>query len=520
MRKRFNTTGTCIKHKHYMVNIGEKLKAIETMVDRGDYFVINRPRQYGKTTLLSQLSNSINNRYLVIRTSFEGIGDSIFSNEEVFSNKILGIMADSLEFTNEKASEELRNVSKELKNLSEVSKAITKFIKNLGKEVVLLIDEVDKASNNQLFLSFLGMLRSKFLLAAEDLDVTFHSVILAGVHDVKNLKLKFRGEDDKKLNSPWNIAVNFNIDMSFNSEEIETMLKEYAKINELLMDTKALSNLLYYYTSGYPFLVSRLCQIVDENIVGEKKIPWTLEYIEEAVKEILKESNTLFDDLIKNIENNKEIYNLVERLILLGDEIAFTISEIIISLGTTYGIIKEHHGKCKINNKLFELYIYNHMTVKVIRENESINRYNYRENFIKENNELDFNKVLLKFQQFMKEQYSSIDMRFIEREGRLLFLAFIKPIINGVGFDFKEVQISEEKRLDVVITYLKKKYVVELKIWHGEEYHLKGIKQLSNYLDIQGLNKGYLVVYNFNKNKQFNCEEISFEGKEIFIVYV
>ena len=53
----------------------------------------------------------------------------------------------------------------------------------------------------------------------------------------------------------------------------------------------------------------------------------------------------------------------------------------------------------------------------------------------------------------MKEQYSSLDADFIEREGRLLFLAFIKPIINGVGFDFKEVQISEEKRLDIVIIY-------------------------------------------------------------------
>ena len=43
------------------------------------------------------------------------------------------------------------------------------------------------------------------------------------------------------------------------------------------------------------------------------------------------------------------------------------------------------------------------------------------------------------------------------------------------GFDFKEVQISEEKRLDVVITYLKEKYLVELKIWRGEEYHKKGL---------------------------------------------
>ena len=52
---------------------------------------------------------------------------------------------------------------------------------------ILLIDEVDKASNNELFLSFLGLLRDKFLLAVDELDYTFHSVILVGVHDIKNL---------------------------------------------------------------------------------------------------------------------------------------------------------------------------------------------------------------------------------------------------------------------------------------------------------------------------------------------
>jgi len=48
-------------------------------------------------------------------------------------------------------------------------------------------------------------------------------------------------------------------------------------------------------------------------------------------------------------------------------------------------------------------------------------------------------KILQRFKQFMKEQYSSKDQEFIEHHGRLLFLAFIKPIINGRGFDFKEV---------------------------------------------------------------------------------
>lgn len=113
----------------------------------------------------------------------------------------------------------------------------------------------------------------------------------------------------------------------------------------------------------------------------------------------------------------------------------------------------------------------------------------------------------------MKEQYSHKDEKFIEHHGRLLFLAFIKPIINGIGFDFKEVQVSEEKRLDVVVTYNSHKYISELKIWNGEEYHKAGIRQLCDYLDIHSMKRGFLVVYNFNKNKEYKHEKLYLEDK-------
>lgn len=44
---------------------------------------------------------------------------------------------------------------------------------------------------------------------------------------------------------------------------------------------------------------------------------------------------------------------------------------------------------------------------------------------------------------------------------------------------FKEVQGGEEKRFDIVITYNKKMYILELKKWNGEEYHKKGLFQLA-----------------------------------------
>ena len=50
MTKWFNVKGPRIAHKHYMVDISDRLEKMKQLIDREEYFVINRGRQYGKTT--------------------------------------------------------------------------------------------------------------------------------------------------------------------------------------------------------------------------------------------------------------------------------------------------------------------------------------------------------------------------------------------------------------------------------------------------------------------------------------
>ena len=513
--KEFNTTGLCNPKKHYMVDISDKLENIKKLVEKEKYFIINRPRQYGKTTTLVALENSLKDEYLVISISFEGTDINSFSTPQNFCNLFVELVSENLDYVDEKLSALFVSFSKDINSLTNLSRAISRFIKEIDKEVILIIDEVDKSSDNQMFLDFLGMLRNKYLERERGRGVTFKSVILAGVYDVKNLKLKLRPDEERKYNSPWNIAVPFNVDMSLSEKGIEGMLEEYKNDRKIELDTKKASKFIYFYTSGYPFLVSRICQIIDEDLGAS----WSEENMIRAVKLLLLENNTLFDDLVKNMENNKELQNLIESIVINGKIISFNLSNPIINLGTIFGILSERDNKVSISNRIYEQYIYDYLSSKIEVSNNVLEKYNFKSDFI-EGNGLNIEKILLRFQQFMKEQYSEKDEKFLEREGRLLFLAFIKPIINGVGFDFKEVQISEEKRLDIVITYNNHKYIIELKIWHGDNYHQKGLKQLANYLDINEQNKGYLLVFNFNKNKEYKKEEIVIDNKEITIVFV
>ena len=204
MKKRFNITGVCIPEEHYMVDISNKINDIFTMVEQGDYFVINRPRQYGKTTTLYMLNRFLKTSgdFFPINISFEGIGKEGFDNAGVFIDAFSLLLKE--EFTSTGHDKLVKFIDSEPlpDRMDKLGLWIGKLVKETGKKIVLMIDEVDKSSNNQLFLDFLGMLRNKYLKREEPGQSTFHSVILAGVHDVKSSKAKIT-----KLWSVMNINI-------------------------------------------------------------------------------------------------------------------------------------------------------------------------------------------------------------------------------------------------------------------------------------------------------------------------
>ena len=71
------------------------------------------------------------------------------------------------------------------------------------------------------------------------------------------------------------------------------------------------------------------------------------------------------------------------------------------------------------------------------------------------------------------------------------------------------------RRTDVIIDYHGKQYVCEMKIWHGEEYNKRGEQQLLGYLEDYHLSTGYMLSFNFNKNKKTGIKKIYIDGRMI-----
>ena len=474
MQKKFNITGTCRPNQHYMADISHKYTSTMEYINTGEYFIINRPRQYGKTTMLYTIARTVraNSEYVAFNISFEGIGDAVFTDEKVFVPCFIRLLQQQAGIHSHSLLSILKEVEKEVNNMEDLSEAITKVVVKTSQKVILLIDEVDKSSNNQLFISFLAMLRNKYL-AQEDVK-TFHSVILAGVHDVKTLKLKIRPDEEQKYNSPWNIAANFKVDMNLNPHEILPMLDEYSKDKNVKMDAQKIADALFYYTSGYPFLVSYVCKMLDEDFL--KHDEWTDNDVANAVKKLSLNHNTNFDTQIKNLENDPELYDLVYRIAVENEDISYNSYNPIFNFALLYGILVEKSGKLRIHNLIYADVITDYMISK-IEVSKTKKGLDFGIGYKNDDNSLNMPAVMLGFQAFMKKEYSRKDRDFLEKNGRLVFLAFLKPIINGSGYDFKEPQISDEKRLDVVITHLNNKYVAELKLWRGQKAHVSFCKR-------------------------------------------
>jgi len=520
----FNVTGLCIPGKHYMVDISEKIRQIVVMVEKGQYFTINRARQYGKTTTLWLLDDElVKLGYEVAHISFEGIGDTPFENEEKFCQNIIDQISRAINRINSEYAKIWINDS--IKTFKELDLFLDETCKD--KKLVLIIDETDKTSNNLVFLRFLGMLRDKYLLRGKS-GATFQSVILCGVYDIKNLKLKMVKagmhqllDGEKRINSPWNIAANFKIDMSFSAPEIATMLNEYEKDHQTRMDIKAVSEEIRAYTSGYPYLVSRICQTIDEDL--DKN--WTVEGVQKAVRVILYEKNLLFDDLGKNLEGDENFYKLLYDIVVNGESYSYNMVNPAIEWGIMFGILRRQDEYVVIDNLIFETIIYNYFITKKkiasVNTGEAITRTMPEE--VIEDNKLDMALCIEKFAHHYYELYNAKDSKFLESECRLLFLTYLKPILNGRGFYHVEAETRNRSRMDVIVDFGTEQFIVELKLWYGESAHEKALGQICKYLDSKNKTEGYLLTFDFRKTENVGkpkMEWVEYNGKRILDIMV
>ncbi|MCD7954152.1 MAG: AAA-like domain-containing protein [Lachnospiraceae bacterium] len=541
MAKIFNVTGVCRPEVHYMVNLTSRLEAIRKMVDAGDYFAINRGRQYGKTTTLNALTELLKKQYVVVSMDFQTMDELSFESTENFVAAFANEMLDAVEVFPDGIEEQLLAFvegTARINSLQALFLVIKAWCGKLEKPPVLLIDEVDSATNNQVYLDFLAQLRAYYLKRPK--VPTFQSVILAGVYDIRSIKRKIRPDEDHKEKSPWSvpilaenrgrrpalrrrriimagspcdIAARFRVDMDFSKEDIAGMLAEYEADYHTGMDTDKIAAAIYEYTHGYPYLVSDLCKIMDEELPGSQGFPhksdvWTCDGVGEAVKRIVREDNALYESMLGKLKTYPELKNLMQELLFNGNPFPYVMSVSYIKDAAMFGFIRNENEIAVIANRIFETVLYNHFLAEEFAENKLYAVGASERNQFIVGGHLDIRRILEKFIEAFGELYGEEDEEFLEKIGRKYFLLFLKPIINGVGNYSIEPQTRNSERMDLVIYYRGEQNILALKLWRGKSYNERGEKQLSGYLDYFQMKKGYMLSFDFNKKKTRGVKEI------------
>ena len=211
-----------------------------------------------------------------------------------------------------------------------------------------------------------------------------------------------------------------------------------------------------------------------------------------------------------------QLGHMIEALLFQGKKIAYNPDDEVTGMALMFGFVKTDGSFVSIANRIFEIRLYNlFLTVPQVQENGLYQAAVYDQNQFVEHGHLNMRLVLEKFVRHFHDLYAGKSKTFYEEDGRRYFLLYLRPIINGSGNYYVEAQTRDHERTDVIVDYHGEQFVIEMKIWRGNAYHVRGEQQLLDYLEYYHLEKGYLLSFHFNKNKTPGVHEMRLGDKVI-----
>ncbi len=259
--------------------------------------------------------------------------------------------------------------------------------------------------------------------------------------------------------------------------------------------------------------------MIDENVSKTMNLSeaWTRRGIDEAIKIILAEKNTLFDSLTKNLNNYPDLKAAIRSILMEGIKLTWSPDNKEIVQMEMYGLVRNDHNSVRVANRIFETRLYNlFLSDEELKSNVFAREGELKKNIFIEDGKLNMRLIMERFIETYTQVCGPLKERFKEKDGREQFLLYLKPIINGTGNYYIEAQTRDQTRTDVIVDYLGQQYIIELKIWRSERYNVAGEKQISEYLDHWNLDTGYMLSFNFNKNKKQGVHLVHVEDKLLY----
>ena len=518
--RRFGTQGPVHPEKHYIVNRSAALDDFIERIKEGRYIVIFAPRQTGKTTFFQRALDELITEeptYLPIPLNFE-----------VYKNLS---SSDFYEHLHRQIQRGIEQVFE--KRNSTPSRALTEFLVNAtftghlsmleffwqfanlldaeynGQKIVLVIDEFDGIPQTVLS-DFLHTLRHIYIA---DEPRCPYSISIIGVKSITQL------DYDRSI-SPFNVQDEFYLP-NFTFEQVRELLGQYTAEVGQPFSIEAIEA-IHKQTAGQPFLVNRLAQILTETLEIPKTEAVTMTHFSQAHSLLLHERNTNLQHLTTNIRRNPRFERILMEITASDEGVPFNLRDDLLSELATYGVISaDADNSCEIANPIYLYCILQAFKPTVNGLERQYLPENTRDGFLdylSPTGEIDLAASLDNFRDFIERagfrilQVPDTPQEFV---GCYLLLAYLEQFVRLVG-GFMHIEVQTGRgRIDLLITHKQRKYVIETKIWRGEENYQKGKRQLAAYLKLEGAVEGYYIVFDHRVNPQPRAETEQLEGFKI-----
>ncbi len=172
-----------------------------------------------------------------------------------------------------------------------------------------------------------------------------------------------------------------------------------------------------------------------------------------------------------------------------------------------YGLIKKRGKKAVVANNIYkERFIETFFTEAEVLGSISTERY------VSPGRRLDMEKVLLDFEQYITQIGVNAfykEKKPYEKTGQFLLTAWLYQFVRGRAGDLRYEVPTGFGRMDILLTYQGRKYIVETKInRHNLDCTIRdGIAQVpEKYVSTESVDEGYLVIFDLKTRVGSGCE--------------
>ena len=502
-RRFFNTAGPIIPEDHYHVPRLQRLDLddVLTLIRQKRYFVLHAPRQTGKTSALLALRDLLNSgtagEYRCVYANVEAAQTARENVARAMHAILTELQLAAVDTLGDESLAALcAGVLDEAGPEGALRVVLARWAAASPTPLVLLIDEIDALVGDSL-LAVLRQLRAGYVHRQRRFP---QSVILCGVHDVRDYRIRSRAEDAIIAGgSAFNIRAESLRIGDFSRREVESLLAQHTGETGQIFTDEA-RGAIWELTRGQPWLVNALAyESCFRNRAGrDRSRPVTAGAVQDAREQLILRRETHLDQLTDKLQEER-VRRVIEPL-LTGADAAESIPADDLQYVRDLGLVGPGRPVA-IANPIYREVIPRDLTWST----QEMSIHHDPSWYVDGDGSLRAGKLLAAFQEFFREHSEHWVERFQYREAgpQLLLQAFLQRIVNSGGRIEREYGLGR-MRTDLLIVWpveteegRTQKVVIECKLLHRglEETLRRGLAQTRAYMDRSAAAEGHLVIF-------------------------